>query len=63
MPRILRVKPFGTQYGGSGQIKAVPGITTPARSGNTTMQQMALAANRVKAWRKMGGTIGSRGKL
>jgi hypothetical protein len=61
--RILRVKPAGTQSGGTGQIKAAPGITTPAKAGNTTMQQMAIARRRVLAWRKMGGSIGSKGGL
>jgi len=63
MTRILRVKPWGTQYGGSGTIKAAPGITTPAKSGNTTMQLLALARRRVAAWPKMNAKIGSKGNL
>jgi hypothetical protein len=63
MVKILRVKPFGTQYGGSGTIKSAPGITSPARAGNTTMQQMALARRRFAAWAKMGSSIGSKGNL
>jgi len=64
MVRVLRVKPFGTQFGGSGPVEAAPGATSSARAGNTTMQQMALARLRVKAWAQIGRTnIGSKGDL
>ncbi len=61
--RILRVKPAGTGSGGTGQIKPAPGITSPAKAGNTTMQFIALAQRRVAAWRKMNSSIGSKGRL
>ena len=63
MVKILRVKPAGTQNGGTGRIREAPGITSPARAGNTTMQFLALAERRVKAWRKMNTDIGSKGRL
>jgi hypothetical protein len=65
MVKILRVKPFGTQYGGSGPIKSAPGATANIKSGDRDVEQAAaLLRNRIKAFRQVARTsIGSKGKL
>jgi len=65
MVRILRVKPFGTQFGGSGQIKAAPGAQANMRSGDNNVQQAeALLRERLPEMRQVANTkIGSKGNL
>jgi hypothetical protein len=63
MVKVLRVKPFGTQFGGTGTIRTAPGATANVRGGNTTMEFIALAKRRVAAYPKMDESIKSKGKL
>jgi hypothetical protein len=59
------VKPFGTQFGGSGQIKAAPGAQANIRSGDNNIEQAAaLLRTRIRARSEYAGKpIGSQGDL
>jgi hypothetical protein len=65
MVRILRVKPWGTQFGGTGTIGSAPGVQANIRSGDNNIEQAAaLLRNRVKGRRSYASKpIGSQGDL
>jgi hypothetical protein len=63
--RILRARPAGTDYGGTGQIKAAPGAQANIRSGDNNIEQ-AAALLRIRTRARAAYArlpIGSRGRL